>query len=171
MTADSSPTPADLEPPTLPVSQQPETLAPTEIQTIIRQEIRGALVARCETFTGPMPPPEYLKQYDQVVPGAAKDLVTEFLANGAHERDLDRLVLQSVKNQNLRSQWMAFSLVLVGFGLIMGLALTGHDAVAGIVAGTLLGAIITGFLTGNLDAPKLRNQSAPSQFPPDTTTS
>ncbi|MFZ1642550.1 MAG: DUF2335 domain-containing protein [Candidatus Contendobacter sp.] len=169
MTADPSPTPADMEPPALPVSQKPETLAPAEIQAIIRQEIRGALVARRETFAGPMPPPEYLKQYDQVVPGAAKDIVTEFLANGAHERDLDRLVLKSVTNQNARSQWMAFGLVLIGFVLIMGLAFTGHDAVAGIVAGALLGAVITGFLTGNLDTPKPRDKSSPSQFPPDTT--
>lgn len=167
MSTDQSTTPTNTEPPALPVSQQSEARAP-EGQAVTGQEIRGALVAQQQTFAGPMPPPEYLKQYDQIVPGAAKDIVTEFLANGAHERDLDRLVLESIKNQNLRSQWMAFSLVLVGFMLIMGLAFTGHDAVAGIVAGTLLGAIITGFLTGNLDMPKHRDKSPISQPSPDT---
>lgn len=102
--------------------------------------------AQVQSFTGPMPPPDYLRQYNEIVPGAAKDILDEFRANGAHQREMERLALTAATTTERRGQWIACGLVLVGFGLIMALALTQHDTVAGIVAGTLLGAVITGFV-------------------------
>lgn len=49
--------------------------------------------AQVQSFTGPMPPPDYLRQYNEIVPGAAKDILDEFRANGAHQREMERLAL------------------------------------------------------------------------------
>jgi len=112
----------------------------------ILSEIKTLLVSR--QFSGPMPPPECLHQYDQIVPGAAREIIDEFRANGAHQRTMDQAVLEAASTRDTRGQWMACSLVLLGFILIMSLAYTGHDGVAIAVAVSLLGAVAANFLQG-----------------------
>jgi len=99
------------------------------------------------SFSGPMPPPDILDRYNQIIPGAAKDILEEFKVNGAHSRDMEKAAIRGAIGNDKRGQWMAFVLVILGFVLIAYLAVNGHTAVAVVVAGTLLGAVITGFLS------------------------
>ena len=95
-----------------------------------------------------MPPPECLRQYDQIVPGVAREMIDEFKTNGAHQRAMDQAILEATSARDARGQWMACGLVFLGFILIMGLAYTGHDGVAIAVAVSLLGAVAANFLQG-----------------------
>lgn len=131
--------------PTTPSETTSEELTPADERLILRR-IR-TLISR-QSFSGPMPPPECLQQYDQIVPGAAKEIIEEFKANGAHQRAMDQAILKATSSQDKRAQWMAYSLVFLGFILIMALAHTGHDWVAGTVSVTLLGAVAANFLQG-----------------------
>lgn len=99
------------------------------------------------SYSGPMPPAEQMAQYDAIVPGAARIIVEEFQANGKHQREMERIAVTNHVAQGRRAQWMAFILVAVGFGLILWLAHLGQTTVACVVAGTLLIAVISGFLT------------------------
>lgn len=152
------------EKPLTPVAQEENAgdgLTPAAEKAIL-SEIR-MLISR-QSFSGPMPPPECLRQYDQIVPGAAKDIFEEFKMNGAHQRAMDQTILKASSDRDRRAQWMACGLVFLGFILIMALAWTNHDWVAAAVAGTLLGAVVTGFLQG-----KKANTAQPS--PADETPS
>lgn len=79
--------------------------------------VPGQVIATAQyhEFAGPMPPPDYLRGYDDIVPGAAKDILNEFLANGQHNRDMEQRLLSDAKESEKRSHWMAFCLVLLGF--------------------------------------------------------
>jgi uncharacterized membrane protein len=112
---------------------------------------RTATVAlTAQSFSGPMPPPEHLAQYDRIVPGAARLIVDEFQLNARHARDVERMGLRGSIGRDRRAQVIAGLLVLIGFGLIYGLAEHGHDGVAISVAVTLLVSVLTAFLTGTV---------------------
>jgi uncharacterized membrane protein len=121
----------------------PTVLEP-EVTKAIQFEIRK--VVR-ETYSGPMPKPDHLEKYDQIVPGAARDILEEFKANGAHSRKIEYLAITGAVNNDKRGQWMAFVLLAMGFGLIAYLANINQASVAKIVAGTLLVAVIGGYLS------------------------
>jgi hypothetical protein len=53
--------------------------------------------------------------------------------------------------KDTRAQWIATSLVLVGFGLVYELAMKGFETAAIAVAAGLLGTVVTAFLTGSID--------------------
>jgi uncharacterized membrane protein len=108
------------------------------------------LAVHTRSFRGPMPPPEQLAQYDRIVPGAARSIVDEFQTNARHSRDIERLTLRGSIGKDTRAQFLAGSLVLIGFGLVYALAKDNHDGVAIAVAVTLLVSVLTAFLTGKV---------------------
>lgn len=64
-----------------------------------------------EAFSGPLPAPEVLAKYDQVVPGAAKSLFDDFHKNSEHLRSVERVAVHGSVAKDSRAQWMAFILV------------------------------------------------------------
>lgn len=83
------------------------------------------------SFSGPLPPPEILRDYESVLPGLA-DRVVKMAEN------------QSVHRQRLESRVIWFDGVRSSLGLVFGLII----ALAGIVAGTYL--ILSGSSTAGL---------------------
>ena len=53
-------------------------------------EAAASLLSVRASFSGPLPPPELLKQYDEVVPGAADRIISMAEAEQAHEADMGR---------------------------------------------------------------------------------
>ena len=115
-----------------------------EVTRAIQVEIRRAIVS--ESYSGPMPKPDHLEKYDRILPGAARDILEEFKANGRHARETETLAIQGAINNDKRGQWMAFVLLVLGFALIAYLAHISQSSIAKVVAGTLLLAVIAGFL-------------------------
>ncbi|MDR5783141.1 hypothetical protein QCE63_27410 [Caballeronia sp. LZ065] len=101
-------------------------------------------------FRGPMPSPEYLAQYDRIVPGAGRMIVEEFQMNGQHTRHMESMNARDSICKDARAQFIAGILVLIGFGLVYKLAQEEHDGVAIAVAVTLLVSVLTAFLTGTV---------------------
>jgi len=82
--------------------------SPTEV----RRELLTTLVG--QYFSGPLPPPELLRQYDEIVPGFAQTIVDQFVAQGDHRRELEKTVIFS---DVTRANWgliAGFTLALIG---------------------------------------------------------
>lgn len=136
-----------------------------KLDRIVEQKVQVAM--RMESYRGPMPSPEYMAQYDKIVPGCARMIVDEFQANSRHSRAMDLHGITGMIKRDARAQWMAFILVLVGFGLVWELASAGREKTAIAVATMLLGGIVTAFLAGHApwakkDEPKPEESEAPS---------
>lgn len=91
-------------------------------------------------YSGPLPPPSDLAQYDAIVPGMAERLLTKFEQQGAHRMSLETHVIHS---DATRANWglaaaFVFGLALLGASVY--LIVNGYE-MAGIVA------IVTEFLT------------------------
>jgi len=117
---------------------------------------RNQILAQAmQFFSGPLPPPVILEQYERLVPGAAKDMHELALAKARHHMEMDRTAmgaqtqdLQAERAQFKRGQDRAFMLALVLIGCGTACILTGHDtAGAGIIVGTLV-ALVLAFIWG-----------------------
>lgn len=101
------------------------------------RRVRAAAVG---IFSGPLPPPEILARYDEIVPGAADRILVMAEKQADHRRYLERRVIDSDMTRSAQGLILGFVLVLVlGLGGI-GLMAAGQS-VNGLVA--LLGTLVT----------------------------
>ena len=83
---------------------------------------------QASTFSGPLPPPDIMEGYNNIVPNAAERIITVFESEVKHRHDLERAQVDDEKQDRIR----AHRLILLG--QVMGFIL----AVAFIVSGTFL---------------------------------
>lgn len=94
--------------------------------------------------TGPIPPPEQLAAYEQIVPGAANRI----LIMAEQEQRVRHSILTVQVRQSARGQWMAFTLALCFLAASVWVTLAGFQIVGGILCGTTLLGIVAIFITG-----------------------
>lgn len=98
----------------------------------------GNLRMEMRSFAGPLPPPGMLAEYDQIHPGTADRIITQFEEQGRHRRKLENRVVWHNVISATTGQVMAFILLLGALGL--GGFLLYHDKpVAGL--GTIITAV------------------------------
>ncbi len=85
-----------------------------------------------QSFTGPIPPPTILAQYEQVCKGAADRIITQFEEQGRHRRGLEQKAINYNVFSATLGQVFGFFLFLAGIG--MGGFLIYHDKPVGGIA-------------------------------------
>jgi uncharacterized membrane protein len=115
-------------------------------------------------FAGPIPPPEYLERYDQIVPGAARIIIDAFDRESRHRQELEK----SAQSANIDAQQKQQAMVekqgravffsdaigqacgiVLSLACVAGaafLATSGHDWVAAALAAIPTAAVIQAFL-------------------------
>jgi uncharacterized membrane protein len=124
-------------------------------------ETETRVVASHQQFSGPLPHPDVLRQYDLVVPGAARSIMQSFLQQGEHRRGLEAreaAMLEDWANADIklqkRGQFFGFSLGVIGIGGGLIAAVMGAPASGTIVGGASLVAIVIAFIRrGSPDKP------------------
>lgn len=102
-----------------------------------------------QVISGPIPAPQVLKGYDDVYPGAAKIILEDFQKNSSHIREKEREQLRAEISRDRRGQWMAFTIMLLVFG-ITGLSLyLGNVTFAGVSGLCFVGVVASSFMSGN----------------------
>lgn len=100
------------------------------------------------SFSGPLPPPDFLRQYDAVVPGLADRIVRMAEKQETHRHGLEKQVVAAeIKRAYLG---MASGLLVALFGLTIGGILLYHEkvVVGSIFAGGTLVSIVGVFVYG-----------------------
>src|SRR5216683_4738129 len=64
-------------------------------------------------FSGPLPPPQLLKGYEEAFAGCAERVVAMAEKQSAHRQALEKAVVESNCKAQSRGQWFAFILALV----------------------------------------------------------
>jgi len=72
-----------------------------------------SVAVRSESFTGPLPPPALLEQYERLSPGFAERIITSWEIETAHRHDLERKVVAAEIEAQV---WRQFSPGLVSQG-------------------------------------------------------
>ena len=99
-------------------------------------------------FSGPLPAPEVLRKYDEIVPGAAERIIRMAEEQSAHRRRLEQAVvvgdIASARRGSILAFILAIGVIAGGFALIA----TGKDAygIAAIIAAlaSLAGVFVYG---------------------------
>jgi len=87
-------------------------------------------------FSGPLPPPEYLAKYEQVLTGSANRIICMAEQQSAHRQYLEKKVVES--NTDIQRWGLACAFVIAMTAIIGGIWLSFHG-----MSGTGLTSIIT----------------------------
>jgi uncharacterized membrane protein len=126
--------------PAKPASQQPANTG-TQSNSI---EVR-------ETFSGPIPHPTILEEYEKIVPGAAERIIAMAESDMKHQQEMDREELRIAESQVKRGQISAFWLTIIALAVCIFALLMGSEMAASVIAGTTIVALVTAFVIGRKD--------------------
>lgn len=119
-----------------------------------REAVIGLITATIRIHRGPLPPPEDLKAYDDIVPGAAREILDMAKSQLAYRQKTESGIIDHSKAQEnwttIIGSLMIFS--LIGCGVLA--MYWGHLVVAGIIFGTTIASITVAWLTGKSGSSK-----------------
>jgi uncharacterized membrane protein len=112
------------------------------------EKIQRQLQMQAVSFSGPLPPPQLLHQYNEVVPDGAERLMKMAEVQQTHRQELERTVIHGNVRSEARGQWMGLliSLVVVGAGTY--LAAIGKQLTGGLLVGVDVVALASVFVYG-----------------------
>src|SRR6266702_7579052 len=106
------------------------------------------------SFSGPLPPPSLLGQYEQIVPGSAERIIRTFEAEVSHRHEMERVLVdadvkvhKSTITEIRIGQILAFVLSLCFLGGGTFLAYHGKQLAGAFLGSTGLVGIVSAFLT------------------------
>lgn len=117
-------------PPSRELERADEEGSETEPASHDRSSKRAVVLAESyQSFQGPIPPPEWLRGYDEIEPGLASRIVAMAEDNQRHRHEQERTAVQH--DVTFRSRGQVFGFVLGMFGLAggFGLVALGHSVV------------------------------------------
>jgi uncharacterized membrane protein len=112
-------------------------------------QIVGSVVfqSSIQQFSGPLPPPEHLREYEQIVPGAAERLIKMAEDQSVHRRGLENRVIDAQIRQSDRGQWMAVAVAMLFLAGSIWVTLAGFPWVGSILGGTTVASLVGIFIT------------------------
>jgi len=107
------------------------------------------IISQQYSFSGPIPSPQFLEQYDKVVPGAAKIIIDMAHSQAMHRQGLEKTVINSdVVNSRLG---LIFGFLIGITGIIAGVVvvLAGQVIAGLIVSGGTIASLVGTFVYGS----------------------
>ena len=97
---------------------------------------------------GPLPHPAVLKQYNDIVPGAAERIIAMAEAQAKHRQDLEARVIRTDNLKSLLGTIFGFVIAVVGFGGGLYAAFSGEPFFGGTVSIGTLASVVIAFVYG-----------------------
>jgi uncharacterized membrane protein len=97
---------------------------------------------------GPLPSPEQLRIYEQVLPGAADRIVKMAEAQISHRHSIERRASRAGSRDSLAGILSALVMCMAALGVSAMLILRGFSAAGTIITGTSLAALAGAFIYG-----------------------
>lgn len=104
--------------------------------------------ATFEAFSGPIPSPDTLRKYEEVLPGLAERIVKMAENQNSHRINLEDTVVTSQQKESRRGQHYGLLIGILGLATCVILSLSGHDAVATAIGSTTIVGLVTVFVVG-----------------------
>lgn len=115
-----------------------------------REKLIKFLLSRTETtaFSGPVPPPNLLKGYSEVVENGAERLFVLAESQVKHRIEIEKYSLRHQIKQSERGQIFGFILALLGFVIVTFLGYNGHEIAASVLGTTTIVGLVAVFVIG-----------------------
>jgi uncharacterized membrane protein len=99
-------------------------------------------------FRGPLPPPDLLRQYNEVIPNGAERIIALAEKQSAHRIEMEKIVISSQQGRSRLGQWFGFILGLTGMSVGGWVAVNGQPLAGASIAGATLVGLVAVFVTG-----------------------
>lgn len=113
------------------------------------------MLIEASAWAGPLPEPDILRRYDEILPGAAERILKMAENQQRHHHDQENrqlemyfMALQSDSKRSNRGLWAGFAITLAGLGGGMFLVYAGHDWAGAAIAGLNLVSLAAVFVYG-----------------------
>lgn len=100
------------------------------------------------SFSGPIPPPSVLAQYNAIIPNGADRILKMAESQSAHRQAMEYRVITWDHVQSTRGMLCGFGIAIVGLVAGTYLGLNGHDWLGAAVAGAPLCGLVSVFVIG-----------------------
>lgn len=90
--------------------------------------------------------PDVIEQYSRLMPDAPNRILTVFEQNADAERRIQEATLKHQAADNKRRDWMAFIIIIAGFGATAFLAWIDKPFLSGTTLAAIIGYSVIGFL-------------------------
>jgi len=141
---DNSPQPQHQSPEITPISGDAH-VPPTPVARINMER----------SYMGPIASPQMMREFEAVIPGSARELLDDFLADRRHVREMekddqDTARLAVTGNLRIAEHGQIFALVIaLVFGILAFIAIiAGHDQAGAALGGATLASIVATFVIG-----------------------
>jgi uncharacterized membrane protein len=128
------------------LSQEIESIVTNPQQRKRLEKVFSVFVSR--SYSGALPPPEMLKQFEEILPGLAERIVCRMEKQSEHRMSLESKVVSAQLSESKRGQWLGFIIAILFLGASIWLAHEGHIEVASILGGTTIIGLVTVFVIG-----------------------
>lgn len=103
------------------------TLAPHNLPNRPEKTREPGSVPAFSAYSGPIPPPDFLVQYEAMVPGIAKKFLEEPRLEAEHRRSLENKMVNAQTQLAARGQKMAFIIAVVCITASFAAIFLGHS--------------------------------------------
>ena len=101
-----------------------------------------------ESFSGPLPHPQYYEGYEKVLPGSANRILTMTESQVQHRISIEKNIVRRSLNQKVLGMIFGGILTILILCAVVYLGLNGHDFLAGTIGTTTIIGVIVVFVLG-----------------------
>ncbi len=118
-------------------------------------ELQQALlqITHQQHFSGPMPPPHLLAEYEKLVPGISKELFTGVQEDSKHIRTMESGALSAKRIESVLGQVFGFLIGLFAIGCGTYAAVNEAQLAGGFIGGGGVAALVAVFVLGKKPTP------------------
>lgn len=112
------------------------------------QRDSDSAIAVREQWSGPLPSPRDLAEFDRVIPGAAERILAQFEKQAAHRMSIEWRVVRSKTWQSNMGSVFGFGIGTLGLWVAKEVAMSGQGAASAIIAAVDLVGLVSVFVIG-----------------------
>ena len=109
-------------------------------------------------YAGPLPPPDQLKAYENIVPGSADRIIKMAENQAEHRQEIEKVAVKGGNSRSWWGLWLGFSIAVIALAASVVLVLTGHSPAGITIAGIDIVGLAAVFVYGKSDQRKERVQ-------------
>lgn len=126
----------------------------------VRRPASVAQIQKTTSFSGPIPPPTILEEYNRIVPGAADRILKMAEAESQFAKDITFAAIRTEADEVKRGQILGFCIGLAALATAALALHLGHPTAAGVIGGTTVVGLVSVFVVGRiLESPQQTDKS------------
>jgi uncharacterized membrane protein len=118
------------------------------IEPAVVKQLTAVVQKAAMSYTGPLPPPNWLEKYDQVLPGMANRLVVMLENETSHRHAFEKELLSKDYDLKGRGQTLGMGALILILGIIAFMVWSGHPWPAVSLGTATLVGVVAVFVLG-----------------------